>query len=293
MPSLSEIKKFSVSENFYRQVVRPLYKSGNIRNLNGLLDLLKKIHSSLWTKSGYPDGFSGAVAGNFQEILDGYKHAVVMGHKVHFGADSKGEGGDTVREIVEGKGRLVTETTQFKVSASHAGEIRHHICKAAWQLTGAGGEKPKDRSRKVIEIVIQDGSMVEPNIEDPKPLKDLDPNDWKKQIEEALKEGYYDQEPNKTKDELYNATNYVYITTAKHRYIFMLSQKEAVYMGGGAPYRAYGYVFNKGRIAKHWQWLTNTYWDSIKWNGYDYMKVQKHGIGSGEINTPNNLPYQP
>ena len=104
MPSLSDLKKFSVSKNFYLQVVRPLDRSGNVKNLDGLLELLHKIHSSLWTKSGYPDGFSGAVAGNFQEILDGYKHAVVLGHKVQFGADKNKIGGDTVREVVEGKG---------------------------------------------------------------------------------------------------------------------------------------------------------------------------------------------
>lgn len=291
MPALSEMKKFSVSKNFYLQVVRPLYRSGNVVNMEGLLDLLKKIHSSLWTKSGYPDGFSGAVAGNFQEILDGYQHAVVKGHKVQFGA-VKGKGGDTVKEIVSGKG-LVTETAQFKVSASHAGEIRHHICKAAWQLTGAGGEMPSQNSRKVIEVVVQDDSLVEPNVHGAKTLGQFDADDWKEQIESALNDGYSDQSPHKTKKELYRATDYIYITTAKYRYIFMLFLEKALLMGGGVPVRAYGYVFKRGRIEKHWQWLTNTYWQTIKWKGYDYLTVQKFGIGSGKKKTPADLPFQP
>ena len=73
---LDSLKPFSLCANFFERVVKPICKSSNLRDEDGLLDLLKKLHTSLWTKNGIPQAFSGAVAGNFQEILDAYKFAV-------------------------------------------------------------------------------------------------------------------------------------------------------------------------------------------------------------------------
>jgi hypothetical protein len=40
------------------------------------------------------------------------------------------------------------------------------------------------------------------------------------------------------------------------------------------------------------RWLTGSYWETIKWNGYDYLATQKNGVGSGEPKTPTELPNQ-
>jgi hypothetical protein len=288
MADLDLLKKFSVSQNFFLQVIKPLYKSGNVINTDGLLELLQKIHSSLWTKSGRPDGFSGAVAGNFQEILDGYKTAVIMGHKVRYGSEN-GIGGDTVKEIVSGEGKFVV-TSQFKVSASHAGEIRHHICKAAWQLTGAGGELPERGSRRVIEVVVQDPSAKEPKAA--KAMQDFDQNDWAALIVEALSHGYSGQKPPKTKDDLYAATDTVYITTPTARFEFTVSGGLVTFVGSEPPKRQHGYVFSRGHVNQHWIWLTTTYWDTIKFKDLDFAAIQKFGIGSGKPRTIGELPFQ-
>ena len=137
--------------------------------------------------------------------------------------------------------------------------------------------------------------MVEPNIEGAKKLRDFDANDWMEQIKKALKDGYSGQKPHKTEEELWWATDRVIITTAKCRYSFMLGippKRTINLVGTGAPFRSYGYVFKKGRIEKHWQWLSNDYQNEIKWSGYDYLEVQKHGIGSGKPKTPTHLPFQ-
>jgi hypothetical protein len=291
MAGLDDLKKFGISKNFFRQVVKPLHNSNNVINSDGLLGLLQKIHSSLWTKSGRPDGFSGAVAGNFQEILDGYKTAVVLGHKVRYGSDAQGVGGDTVKEIVSGEGKFVV-TSQFKVSASHAGEIRHHICKAAWQLTGAGGEKPALGSDKVIEVVVQSGSAVEPNAKDAKALKDFDQNDWCAAIVEALSHGYSDQDPKKSKEELYAATDKVFITTSEARFEFSVAGGSVTFVHSEPPKRQHGYTFSQGRINQHWLWLTNDYWNTIKFKDLDFSAIQKFGIGSGKQKTIADLPFQ-
>lgn len=70
---LNDLKPFSLSRNFFEQVITPIVNSGRLRNEAGLLDLLKTLHTSLWQKSGIPSAFSGAIAGAFQEILDAYK----------------------------------------------------------------------------------------------------------------------------------------------------------------------------------------------------------------------------
>lgn len=287
MPTLEEFKRFSISKNFYAQVVSPLVLSGNVKNPDGLLELLKKVHCSLWHKSGFPEGFSGAVAGNFQEILDGYFTAVVAGHKVQYGSIN-GVGGDTVKEVVVGKGnRLATATTQFKVTASHAGEVREHICKAVWQLTGAGGELPDPHSDRVVEVVVQKADQVEPRSTDG-PMSEFDADAWKRQIERALAHGYDKQQPAKTREELYAAVTKIYITTVERQFIFLI-MNEPIYIGGG-PSNRHKYVFNGGKMQQHWLYLTNEYWNSIKFKGYDMLQTQKHGVGSGVAKTPSELP---
>jgi hypothetical protein len=66
----ADLKKFSVSNNIYRHLVLPLFRSGNVQNPDAMLDLLKSLTSSLWTKTGIPNAFSGAVAGTFAELVD-------------------------------------------------------------------------------------------------------------------------------------------------------------------------------------------------------------------------------
>lgn len=278
--SLDELKKFSVSRNFFLQVVKPLHESGKVKNPAGLLDLLKKVHSSLWQPSGYPEGFSGALAGTIQEILDGYKYAVKLGYKVQFGAEGpKGNkiGGDTV--IYEGD--RVTRTTQFKATASGIDEIEKHITKAAWQLTGAGGETPAKGSIRCVEVIVQD---TENFASWPAPK-------WAESVKHALDQGYDSQKPSKSKDELYAATDFVIICTKTTRFAFKIGGGDVGECTISAIVKEHGYVFGKSGFANHWQWLTNDWW-SVNKAKYDIKATREHGVGSKKPKTPDKLPFQ-
>jgi hypothetical protein len=285
MPTKEELKRFSLSQNFYAQVVRPLYESGNVVNLDGLLDLLKKLTSSLWTRSGRCDGFSGAIAGNFQEILDGYRHAVLYKQKVQFGSVG-GIGGDTVRTVVDSK-HMYFSTTQFKVTSSGVDAIEEHIQKAAWQLTGAGGESPPS-GENVVEVIVQDDQVEDEGRN--KTLANFTSDDWSAVIKEALANGYTQNYIAKTKEELYSATQRVVITTRGFRFVFMPFLGEVLYMGGGVPKPQEGSIFAGSRFEAHWRWLTSQIQPIA--SNYNYKDVQKHGIGPSTHDVPAALLLQ-
>jgi hypothetical protein len=271
---LPELKKFSVTQNLYAQVVRPLYESNKVVNLEGLLELLQKVHRSLWQASGYPEGFSGALAGTIQEILDGYKYAVKKGEKVQFGSLSK-VGGDTV--IVKSSGTV--KTTQFKVTASGIDEIKKHISKAAWQLTGAGGETPAKGSIRCVEVIVQDTEA----------FATWEKEKWASEIAEALDGGYDTQNPAKTGKELWTATDRVIICTKDRRFKFKILEGKMGECVTSPIETKYGYVFAKSRFDKQWLWLTTTWWKENK-DKYDIKTTNKFGVGCKKPKTPDSLP---
>jgi hypothetical protein len=275
--SLATMKPFSVSRNFFESVVTPIMTSGHLTDEAGLLDLLKKLHNSLWQKSGIPAAFSGAIAGYFQEVLDGYKFAVVKKIDVQLGAVGK-VGGDSVVFQV-GK----TKTTQFKVTdVERLSSVEEHIAKAAWQLTGAGGESPAGGSKRVIEVIIQGRTLA-----------DTAADEWRKCIADAWDEGYVKQKPHKSKDELYAAVDAVKITTSSSRWKFPISQTPTGWtIGSGArkdPKLDHGYVFNMGRMHQHWLWLRE--WFKAEKGKYDIPATIQFGCGSGKPKTPDKLPF--
>ena len=78
----------------------------------------------------------------------------------------KGVGGDTVVYHLGLTGSdeemnlkiSAKKTSQFKVTdADEINRVEDHIAKAAWQLTGAGGEMPERGSKRTIEVIIQSG----------------------------------------------------------------------------------------------------------------------------------------
>ena len=286
MPTNDELKRFSVSHNIWMQVVRPLINSGNVTNPDELLSILKKLTSSLWTKSGRPDGFDGAVAGNFQELLDGYRHDVLYKQKVQFGSIN-GVGGDTVKTVTEGKHEFA-ETTQFKVTSSGVDAIQEHICKAAWQLTGAGGEKASGRA--VVEVIVQDGSRNDD--ERGKTLDQFTSDDWKEVIEEALEEGFEQNHIAKTKKELYSVVHRVVIKTRGFRFIFMPFLDDVLYMGGGVPHPSEGSLFSNDKFHQHWRWLSTYAQNAMTLQGYSARVIQAHGLGPSAHHVPQALPKQ-
>jgi hypothetical protein len=271
---LADLKKFSVTQNLYLQVVKPLYESNKVVNLDGLLDLLQKVHRSLWQTSGYPEGFSGALAGTIQEILDGYKYAVKKGEKVQFGSIDK-VGGDTV--IVKASGTV--KTTQFKVTASGVDEITKHITKAAWQLTGAGGEKPAEGSVRCVEVIVQDTEA----------FASWEKEKWREVIKEALNAGYDKQSPAKTGPQLWAATDRVIICTKDQRFKFKILNSEIEDSVVSPITKTYGYVFGKSAFNSQWLWLTGAWWKENK-GKYDIKATNKFGVGSGQPKTPDYLP---
>jgi hypothetical protein len=286
MPTKEDLKRFSVSQNIWMQVVRPLFDSGNVVNPDELLVILKKLTSSLWTRSGFADGFDGAVAGNFQELLDGYRHAVIYKQKVQFGSIG-GLGGDTVRTVTEGK-HTFSETTQFKVTSSGIDAIKDHIAKASWQLTGAGGEKAVGRS--VVEIVVQDGTLQDD--ERGKTLDELTSDDWSEVIKEALADGYTQNYIHKSKEELYSAVDRVVIKTQGFRFIFMPFLGNVLYMGGGVPSASEGSLFSNAKFHQHWRWLANHAQLEMRRNGYNCRTIQTYGLGPSVHDVPQALPKQ-
>jgi hypothetical protein len=273
---LQDLKPFSLSRNFFDSVVTPLVNSGRLRNEAGLLELLKKLHTALWQKSGIPSAFSGAIAGDFQEILDAYKFAVVKGVDVQLGSVA-GTGGDTVVFHAD-----KTKTSQFKVTdVDTVDRVEEHIAKAAWQLTGASGERPADGSKRVVEVVIQGDALAATTAAQ-----------WQQCIVDALANGYTKQVPNRTSAELYAAVDAVKITTSRDRHKFPIAGAPgARVVGAGTrkdPKTEHGYVFNQGRMRQHWLWLCT--WFRAEQGKYSIPDTIKHGVGTGAAKTPAALP---
>jgi hypothetical protein len=195
--------------------------------------------------------------------------------------------------VVEGK-HTFQETTQFKTTGSGVDQIEEHIRKAAWQLTGAGGEMPGNRTRTVIEVIVQDEGIFDKNKN--KKLLDFTYEYWKEVIiTSALSEGYDKQKPNKTARELYDATNRIVITLPHFRFIFMLFLDEPLFMGGGVPQPAEGLMFQGSKFERHWWWLRDQVEPHQKKPrpDYNYVNIQTHGIGSGYAGVPDKLFSQP
>ncbi len=278
---LADLKPFSLSRNFFEQFVTPLVNSGRLRNEPGLLEVLKKLHGSLWQTSGNPSAFSGAIAGYFQEVLDGYKFAVVKEVPVQLGSVA-GYGGDSVVLRVN-----KIKTTQFKVTAVDVlSSVETHFAKAAWQLTGAGGEHPEPYSHRVIEVVIQGAS-----------LENATAAQWKQCIADAWENGYTDEKDRtkcRTKLDLYAAVDAVKVTTRTHRWTFPVTRTAAGWVVGDGtrkdPKLDRGNVLTNGKLNQHWLWLAT--WVRAEQKKYKTSATIMYGCGSGRPETPVALPFQ-
>ena len=155
MATLEDLKKFSVSRNYYMQLVRPLYESENFKTQTALKKLLQDdLHKAFWRQDG-PLPFDNAIAGKCQEVLKVFREAIDNGKHAQLGSIA-GIGGDTVTKSHPGEGGpVIVKTVQFKTVAAESIEgVHENLQKAAWQLCGLGGEKPEEGSRKIIEIVL-------------------------------------------------------------------------------------------------------------------------------------------
>ena len=295
--ALKDLKKFSLSVNFYRQVVKPLHDSENFENrsMNSLKKMLRDdIHKAFWREQG-PARYDAALAGKFQEILDVYKHAERKDHHAQLGALA-GVGGDTVITKPAANETVCTKTIQFKtVDSGDVRGVEENISKAAWQLCGLGGEQPQAGGVNTIEIVILNTLAFDSYTE----------AQWASVISDALEEGYTQNRKGASAQQLYQTVNQVKITTVNQRFKFKV---EYVAAGShGTPERivhfiskkpttvGHGFTFHEKNFAKHWNWLKDNWWrdnvQNLPNKSVLIKETAKSGIG-GE-GAWQDLPKQP
>jgi len=285
--TLDELKPYSLSRNFYNQIVKPLYESENFetKSQNALKTLLKEdIHGPFWRAAG-PPAFDNALAGKVQEVVDAYRQAVVKENHAQLGALA-GIGGDTVVTKQGDEGPEIVKTSQFKtVGAEKISGVHENIQKAAWQLCGLGGETPANGSRKVIEIVLY-GTFA---------YTAYTPEQWVEEIKEALNEGYNQSGKGASPDKLYANVDFVKITTRTKRYKFQVSTNPNNVVFKSEKDTPKHFIFETSAFKVHWEWLRATWWAQNVANleGKDAVVKKTHDKGIGVEGAYPKLPFQP
>jgi hypothetical protein len=285
MPELVDLKKYSVSRNYYLQLVRPLFNDDKFQSKSALKTLLQDdLHKAFWRPEG-PLPFDNALAGKFQEVLDCY---MTVKHKqLHAQLGSlAGIGGDTVVKALE-NGKLVDiATTQFKtVGSEDKHTVQENIQKASWQLCGYGGEKPVGTSEKVVEVVLYRTRAFEA----------YTAVAWAELIKEALDEGYSQNDKKASAVELFTTVNIIRITTATKSFAFKVHADGRVTTESEVDTVKRGFIFDGGKLKQHWEWLRTDWWPK---NVHPHpnkaaMITATRNKGIGSKDAYPNLPFQP
>jgi len=285
MATLEDLKRFSVSRNYYMQLVRPLFESENFNTQTALKKLLQDdLHKAFWRQDG-PLPFDNAIAGKCQEVLNVFREAIDKGKHAQLGSIA-GIGGDTVTKSRPGEGGpVVTNTVQFKtVAAERIEGVHENLQKAAWQLCGLGGETPEKGSRKIIEIVLYRTHEYTA----------YTPERWAEEIKSALSEGYTQKGVGADGEKLFANVDVVKITTVSSRMKFKVDSSGTVTLDGAKDTVTRGFIFESGRLKQHWDWLVKTWWpknvDTLR-NKSDVIKATiKFGIGG--TGAYQELPFE-
>lgn len=285
--TLDTLKSFSLSKNYFLQVVKPLFESEKfeVKSRTALKTLLQEdIHGAFW-KSPKPPPFDNALAGKFQEVLDVYRQAVKKQKSAQLGSFA-GIGGDTVIKKINEETQLeIIKTAQFKTVASENIEgVHENIQKASWQLCGLGGETPAKGSLKVVEVILYRTLAY----------TSFTAEQWAHEIKEALLEGYSQSGKGASPQQLFDTVDVVKITTKDKRYKFAVNPDQTVTFISEKDTLKEGFIFEEARLRQHWEWLRGPWWEQNiqSLNGKDELVKKTRQKGVGKVGTYASLPFQ-